>query len=730
MADPIYTLNGVSNTDTNMTASIELEQKTGTIIKLDTDKKYLTKDIWLTMSVIGGTVSQNAPTIDSSTGIVTATVNVSKAGWLAKNASASSNTLQLTTQNGSTIAPTESVQTAVAAGKYTLGAVKIGAISSTYVGSGITQRSSSDLSISNRTVTAPAGYYASDATYNISSITVPKAVALTVTMTGNGSADNKVLTVTNNAFRTTNITNAANGTVNVTSNSGTTKVTSGSTSAGTVTIKAYNSSNTAEEKTIVSAGKWQCLPNDVNAGGTYWGRVVVPSGSASSNFTNSNLDTYLTTTGASSSSFDVSITPRHTIGTAGYLAAVSNSNGTTSYYKIITASPTFSAAPGGGSTASSSQVTMDTTSTTTGIEIQTAYTVSSVAIKYATAAKGWIDKAKNASTGSSTTAKSSTNGTKYYVTALQIPKAKSFPVTMAAGDANDSSKLTVTNAANRNILIENGVNTGSKVSIKAKEASGDTAVGNEHIVVENGYWKTTSITANTSAAQTAYGKVTIGKLAVAAATVTGAATATKATINNKNTDAVSGATNISGALGNTTTTAPSSGYFICLTANAPATTLTMTKTINTAGWLSKQAEITASASTTANNSGSKHYIPVTAAVGAVTMTAGSGVCTHTSTANATVSDSDTSGVYLGFKGKGSVSATATITTAGYAPKTASGGSFATGASTSSNQSSELKKYITGVEIKASKTFKLKVPNGSSTVEFTWTVDSSGNVVVT
>ena len=121
---------------------------------------------------------------------------------------------------------------------------------------------------------------------------------------------------------------------------------------------------------------------------------------------------------------------------------------------------------------------------------------------------------------------------------------------------------------------------------------------------------------------------------------------------------------------------------------------------------------------------------ITAAVGAVTMTAGSGVCTHTSTGNATVSDSDTSGVYLGFKGKGSVSATATITTAGYAPKTASGGSFATGASTSSNQSSELKKYITGVEIKASKTFKLKVPNGSSTVEFTWTVDSSGNVVVT
>lgn len=42
--------------------------------------------------------------------------------------------------------------------------VTVGAISSTYVGSGITQRTSSDLTASNLTVTAPAGYYASSAT--------------------------------------------------------------------------------------------------------------------------------------------------------------------------------------------------------------------------------------------------------------------------------------------------------------------------------------------------------------------------------------------------------------------------------------------------------------------------------------------------------------------------------------------------------------------------------------
>ena len=45
--------------------------------------------------------------------------------------------------------------------------VTVGAISSTYVGSGITRRSSSDMTASGATVTAPAGYYASAASKTI-----------------------------------------------------------------------------------------------------------------------------------------------------------------------------------------------------------------------------------------------------------------------------------------------------------------------------------------------------------------------------------------------------------------------------------------------------------------------------------------------------------------------------------------------------------------------------------
>ena len=49
------------------------------------------------------------------------------------------------------------------------GAVTVNAIPSNYVGSGITQRSSLDLTASGATVTAPSGYYASSATKTVSS---------------------------------------------------------------------------------------------------------------------------------------------------------------------------------------------------------------------------------------------------------------------------------------------------------------------------------------------------------------------------------------------------------------------------------------------------------------------------------------------------------------------------------------------------------------------------------
>ena len=141
-----------------------------------------------TKSVASGSASTPATSItadpsisvNSTTGLITATASATKsvaptvsAGYVSSGTAGTitvsgSNTSQLSTQAGTTVTPTESEQTAVAAGKYTTGAVKVGAISSTYVGSGIDRNDSTDLTASNLTVTAPSGYYASNATKTLS----------------------------------------------------------------------------------------------------------------------------------------------------------------------------------------------------------------------------------------------------------------------------------------------------------------------------------------------------------------------------------------------------------------------------------------------------------------------------------------------------------------------------------------------------------------------------------
>ena len=96
------------------------------------------------------------------------------------------------------VTPTESEQSVTYDNGYTgLGTVTVGAISSTYVGSGITQRSSTDLTASGATVTVPAGYYSTQATKSVTSGSAGTPTA------SKGTVSNHSISVTPSVTNTT-----------------------------------------------------------------------------------------------------------------------------------------------------------------------------------------------------------------------------------------------------------------------------------------------------------------------------------------------------------------------------------------------------------------------------------------------------------------------------------------------------------------------------------------------
>ena len=153
--------------------------------------------------------------------------------------------------------------------------VSVAAVSSSYVGSGITRRDSTDMSASGRTITAPSGYYASNGSYQmvesqaVLTSSVDSSGLITSTLTTTGAGYRAIGTQTH----TQQLTTQAAQTIYPSTSDQT--INSGRYLTGNQTIKAVTTTNLSAENiksgVIVKVGDSSDDDRVASVTGTYSG---------------------------------------------------------------------------------------------------------------------------------------------------------------------------------------------------------------------------------------------------------------------------------------------------------------------------------------------------------------------------------------------------------------------------------------------------------------------------
>ena len=488
---------------TNWEGTIAVSKQSGTKVTLDTDKKYIAKDIELTINVQGGAYSADSSSSSNST--VTPSVALDNSATstygftTTKPSSGTSGTNYLTIDPNASatawsVAPRASVTTA--------GFISTGSKTGSVVSN-------------TPSISAGTNYY---------------QPVVSASFSGGGLTNTNYaktdLAVTLASGSDTNMTNASVGAKNTSTYpyyfkvSASTPAVSGTTKVSRAAVTYTNSAGAIaahNAATALSAGESSpTVSVNATSNATY---VNIKSATISPTVSNSGISTYFNS--GTSSDKDVTITPQYT-NTAGFAPEHSSAQaGTAAYYKIKTASPAFDGGDlSGGSTATGTNVTLS--STDNGIKIQTAYTASRGAVLYNGAINGWVSKSDNA-TALSSASKGSTNGNVYYVTGVTVPKDKGFSIVTSADTALDTtSDLDVNNAAYRRVDVVNNANgtvlvsnSGSSTITSGSKTAGTTVINaydtssasstTSKTIVSNGVWSTTA--ANGSG--TYYGRITV-----------------------------------------------------------------------------------------------------------------------------------------------------------------------------------------------------------------------------